>query len=170
MSACLWETPQPTKKRRQRASRRMLRDSCVRFPCQRVSAAFRCVPGGSPDAVGAARGGSERPQSVPERLATAFACPTGRPEAFWSAWASILALLGRSAWSPGTPFAFDFRTSWHSALRLAFARATAFDQQNVKRKSGAFAFVLRLAARARPRDFHDFSHDLRGHVLFVAPR
>ncbi len=113
---------------------------------------------------------SERPQSVPERLATAFACPTGRPEAFWSAWASILARLGRSAWSPGTPFAFDFRTSWHCALRLAFARATAFDQQNAKKKRGAFAFVLRLAARARPCDFHDFSHDLRGHVLFVAPR
>ena len=111
----------------------------------------------------------ERPQSVPERLATAFACPTGRPKAFWSAWASILARPGRSAWSPGTPFAFDFRTSWHCALRLAFARATAFDQQNAK-KRGAFAFVLRLAARARPRDFHDFSHDLRGHVLFVAPR
>ena len=112
----------------------------------------------------------ERPQSVPGRLATAFACPTGRPKAFLSAWASILVRPGKSAWSPGTPFAFDFRTSWHSALRLAFARATAFDQQNVKRKSGAFAFVLRLAARARPRDFHDFSHDLRGHVLFVAPR
>ena len=105
---------------------------------------------------------SERPQSVPERLARAFACPTGRPEVFWSAWASILARLGRSA--------FDFRTSWHSALRLAFARATAFDQQNVKRKSDAFAFVLRLAARARPRDLDDFSHDLRGHVLFVAPK
>ena len=70
----------------------------------------------------------------------------------------------------GRPFAFDFRTSWHSALRLAFARATAFDQQNVKRQSGAFAFVLRLAARARPRDFHDFTRDVRGHVLFVAPK
>ena len=133
------------------------------------------VPPGTPPArprshPGASWQPSERPQSVPERLATAFACPTGRPEAFWSARASILVRLGRSAWSPGTPFPFDFRTSWHSALRLAFARATAFDQQNVKRKSGAFAFVLRLAARARPRDFHDFSHDLRGHVLFVAPR
>ena len=112
---------------------------------------------------------SGRPQSVPGRLAMAFACPTGRPKAFWSAWASILARPGRSAWSPETLFAFDFRTSWHCALRLAFARATAFDQQNAK-KNGAFAFVLRLAARARPRDFHDFSHDLRGHVLFVAPR
>ena len=112
----------------------------------------------------------ERPQSVPERLATAFGCPTGRLNAFWSAWASILGRPGKSAWPPGTPFAFDFRAFWHGALRFAFARATAFDQQNVKRKSGAFAFVPRLAARARPRDFHDFSHDLRGHVLFVAPR
>ena len=83
---------------------------------------------------------SERPQSVPGRLATAFACPTGRPKAFWSAWASILARLGRSAWSPGTPFAFDFRTSWHCALRLAFARATAFDQQNAKKKTWRFRF------------------------------
>ena len=80
MSACLCETPQPTKKRRQRASRRMLRDSCVRFPCQRVSAAFRCVPGGSPDAVGAARGGPGAPTEPPGRgMACLRSVPRARP-------------------------------------------------------------------------------------------
>ena len=78
MSACLCETPQPTKKRRQRASRRMLRDSCVRFPCQRVSAAFRCVPGGSPDAVGAARAGPGAPTEPPGRV---MACLQSVPRA-----------------------------------------------------------------------------------------
>ena len=65
MSACWCKTPQLTKKRCQRASRRMLRDSCVRFSCQRVSAAFRCVPGGSPDSVGAARGAPSAPTEPP---------------------------------------------------------------------------------------------------------
>ena len=100
----------------------------------------------------------------------AFGRQTKRLDAFWSARASILDCLGRSAWPPGTLFVFDFREFWDGALRLTFARAKAFDQQNAKKKCGAFAFVLRLAARARLRDFHDFTHDLRAHVLFVAPR
>ena len=56
------------KKRRQRASRRMSRDSCVRFSSQRVSAAFRCVPGGSPGSVGAARGAPGAPTEPPGRI------------------------------------------------------------------------------------------------------
>ena len=129
MSACFWETPQPTKKRRQRASRRMLRDSCVRFPCQRVSAAFRCVPGGSPDAVGAARGGPGAPTEPPGRV---MACLRSVPRAsrnglrrlllarlgaqrrfgapgprFWLVWEGPRGLLGRLSRSifarPGIP-------------------------------------------------------------------
>ena len=117
MSACLCETPQPTKKRRQRASRRMLRDGCVRFPCQRVSAAFRCIPGGSPDAVGAARGGPGAPTEPPGRV---MACLRSVPRAsrnglrrlllarlgaqrrfgapgprFWLVWEGPRGLLGR---------------------------------------------------------------------------
>ena len=117
MSACLRETPQPTKKRRQRASRRMLRVSCVRFSCQRVSAAFRCVPGGSPDAVGAARGAPGAPTEPPGRV---MACLRSVPRAsrnglrrlllarlgaqrrfgapgprFWLVWEGPRGLLGR---------------------------------------------------------------------------
>ena len=72
MSACLCETPRPTNKRRQRASRRMLRDSCVRFSCQRVSAAFRCIPGGSPDSVGAAWDAPSAPTEPPGRIMGRF--------------------------------------------------------------------------------------------------
>ena len=72
MSAC------STKKRLQRASRRMLRDSCVQFSCQRVSAAFRCVPGRSPDAVGAARAGPGAPMDPGGRV---MACLRSVPRA-----------------------------------------------------------------------------------------
>ena len=91
-------------KRRQRASRRMLRDSCVRFPCQRVSAAFRCVPGGSPDAVGAARGGPGAPTEPPGRV---MACLRSVPRASWNGLRRLLlARLGaqRRFGAPGLRF------------------------------------------------------------------
>ena len=72
MSACSCETPRPTKKRRQRASQRMMRDSCVQFSFRRISAAFWSVPGGSLGSIGAAWGApgahTEPPGCVTGRL------------------------------------------------------------------------------------------------------
>ena len=173
------------KKRRQRASRRMLRDSCVRFSCQRVLAAFRCVPGGSPDSVGASRGAPGAPMEPPARvMARLQSVPrTSQDGLRWFLLARLGAQRRFGAPGPrfwlvrGSPRGLLGRLSRSIFARLGIARyalpsrvrqRSTNKTQNKKR--GAFAFVLRLAARARLRDFHDFSHDLRAHVLLVAPR
>ena len=69
--------------------------------------------------------------------------------------------------------AFRFRFSrvlaWRVTLCLCACDSVRPTKRKIK-KRGAFAFVLRLAARARLRDFDDFSHHLRAHVSLVAPR
>ena len=69
--------------------------------------------------------------------------------------------------------AFRFRFSrvlaWRVTLCLRACDSVRPTKCKIK-KRGAFAFVLRLAARARLRDFHDFSHHLRAHGSLVAPR
>ena len=74
-------------------------------------------------------------------------------------------------------FSIDFSRIFPHCVQLSgcvkrffFARLTAFDQQNAKKKRAAIAFVLRFAARACPYDMHDPTHNLQANVLHAAPR
>ena len=65
-------------------------------------------------------------------------------------------------------FSIDFSRVFPHCVQLSgcvkrffFARLTAFDQQNAKKKSAAIAFVLRFAARHCSCDFHNPTHNLR---------
>ena len=122
-------------------------------PPGRVMARLRSVPSASQDGL---------PRLVLARLGAQrrFGAPGPR---FWLVQGGPRGLLGRVSRSifarPGIA-----RYALPSRVRQRSTNKT----QKIKR--GAFAFVLRLAARARLRDFHDFSHHLRPHVSLVAPR
>ena len=166
-----------------------LRDAC----CATAAYDFRVSASPPPSGVF-----PEAPRTLLAPLGAAPARPRSHPGASWHAFGAsperpgtacngfclpdcaprgVLELLGLDFGSSGKVRVL----SW-DAFRVRFSHVLAFRvtpclracdsvrPTKRKKKSGAFAFVLRLAARARPRDFHDFSHDLRGHVLFVAPR
>ena len=149
----------------------------------------RSVPGASPERPGTVPGASrnppERPEGAPERSGSDFGSvlvpksvrlasifvPFCHPNrACMRACVRCIALRFRR-------FSIDFSTIFTHCVRLSdcvkrffFARLTTFDRQNEKKKRAAIAFVLRLAARACPYEFHDQTHNLRANVLHAAPR
>ena len=157
ISACLCETLQPTKKRRPRASSRMLPTAACDF-----------------------RFGASRPPSraFPEALRTLLARLASCNGLWSSDWAprDVLERPGLDLGSSG-----EVRVASWNASRVRFSRVLALrvtpcvrardSVRSTKRqkKRFAFAFILRFAARACPHDFHDLPHNLRANVLLVAP-
>ena len=166
-----------------------LRDAC----CATAAYDFRVSASRPPSGVF-----PEAPRTLLAPLGAAPARPRSHPGASWHAFGASPERPGTACdgfclpdWAPrgvlerlGLDFGSSGKVrvvSW-DAFRVRFSHVLAFRvtpclracdsvrQTKRKKKSGAFAFVLRLAARARLRDFHDFSYDLRAHVLFVAPR